>query len=57
MWGVENETLRVNQIAARILLGQAFDLAPHRRQPSNRCDAAEITVWKFFEDIKCRIYI
>ena len=53
MWSVDNETLRVNQIAARILLGQAVDLSPYCYQPSNRCDAAEISVWKSFEDIEC----
>ena len=56
-WGLEYETLRVDQIVACVLLGQAVDSSAHFSQTSNRCDAGEVTVWKPFEDIKSRIHL
>ena len=55
--GLEHETLRVDQIVARILLGQAVDSSPRFSQTSNLCDTGKVTVWKSFEDIKCRIHL
>jgi len=54
---LEHETLRVDQIVARILLGQPVDSPPRFSQTSNRRDTGEVPVWKFLEDIKCRIHL
>ena len=51
--GLEHETLRVDEIMARILLGQAIDSSPRFCQTSNCCDAGKVSVWKPLEDIKC----
>jgi hypothetical protein len=55
--GLEHETLRMDQIAARILRGQAVDPSPRLCHTSNRCDTGKVTVWKSFKNIKCRIYL
>jgi len=54
---LEHETLRVDQIAARILPGQAVDSSPRLSQTSNLGDTGEGTVRKSSENIKCRIHL